>query len=73
MKPEVSLETKDAILKWNQADATLFNVVNSTFWEKVKNYGFEKMKWQIEKFNKMRDEFMQYCVQGFLDQINAFA
>ena len=67
MKPEVSLETRDAILKWNRADATLFKAVNSTFWKKVENYGYEKMKNQIEKFNKMRDELMQYCVKGIQD------
>ena len=67
MKHEFSLETKEAILKWNQADATLFNAVNSTFWEKVENYGFDKMKRQIEKFNKMKDEFLQYCVKGIRD------
>ena len=31
------------------------------FGKKIENYGNEKMKNQIEKFNKLRDEFIQYC------------
>ena len=37
---------------------------------KVQNYGFEKMKRQIEKFNKIRDGFMQYCVCGSIKILN---
>ena len=63
-KPTVSKETSDKILNFNRGDATLFNAVNATFWQKIEKYGHQKMKNQIKKLNQMTDDVMKFCVSG---------
>ena len=46
-KPVLSNELKEKIRSWNRADSELFDAVNSTFWSKIENFGFEKMEIEV--------------------------
>ena len=60
----ISEEIKSNIQKWNRADSALFDAVNAKFWQKVKDYGFDKMQVEIKELHARIDELMKFCVAG---------
>ena len=60
----ISEEIKSKIQKWNRADSALFDAVNAKFWQKVKDYGFDKMQNEIKELHARIDELMKFCVAG---------
>ena len=63
-KRVISEEIKAKIQKWNRADSALFDAVNAKFWQKVKDYGFDKMQVEIKELHARIDELMKFCVAG---------
>ena len=48
-KPVLSDDLKSKIRSWNRADSALFDAVNSTFWAKIQNFGFDNMEMEVKK------------------------
>ena len=48
-KPVLSDDLKSKIRSWNRADSALFDAVNSTFWARIQNFGFDNMEMQVQK------------------------
>lgn len=40
----------------------LFDAVNSTFWAKIENFGFDKMEMEVKNLRRLIDERMKFCV-----------
>ena len=61
-KLTVSNDTKSKLQAWNLADYTLFEAVNSTFWEKISAYGIENVENEIKTLKALVNERMDFCV-----------
>ena len=48
------------------ADKSLYDRANATFWRKVDQFGFERMKIAKEKLIAMNNELYDYCVEEII-------
>merc|ERR1712176_236637 len=53
----------ERVNEWSMADKSLYDRANATFWRKVGQFGFERMKTAKEKLIAMNNELYDYCVE----------
>uniref|UniRef100_H3A8T6 Galactose-3-O-sulfotransferase 4 n=1 Tax=Latimeria chalumnae TaxID=7897 RepID=H3A8T6_LATCH len=61
---KLSLQARKKLAAWNYLDWQLYVYFNKTFWQKVEQYGKEKMKQDVQLLQRKRDELMKVCLQG---------
>ncbi|KAJ8035277.1 Galactosylceramide sulfotransferase [Holothuria leucospilota] len=61
---KVTPEMSEKLLEWNAEDWMLYKHFNKTFWTKVKDYGFERMKKDKMILRKKVEEIKTKCLQG---------
>ena len=57
---------KQGILKWNSADAKLYDHFNQTLWKKIEAFGVERMKRAVDVLNSKNALLTADCVQSKL-------
>ena len=60
----IDKKLSEKILAWNDLDAELYRQANKTFWEKVEDFGAEKMKDGLAKLEAARARVTNLCVDG---------
>lgn len=66
MKTNLTEADKQKLRNINQADTKLYNYFFEVFKAKIKTYGFERMKHQVEKLISMNHDLYHLCV----DEVN---
>ena len=56
----------EKVNEWSMADKSLYDRANATFWRKVDQFGFERMKIAKEKLIAMNNELYDYCVDQII-------
>lgn len=64
-KTEVQEDLAQKILKWNKADAMLYDFFNKTFWKKVEAYGTDRMKNDLEVFKRKQKHAEEMCIESY--------
>ena len=59
---ELPDDLKQSIKSWNNADFSLFDHVNKTFWSRVINFGLDRMEKEKKILNDQIDIWLDYCV-----------
>ena len=59
---ELPDDLKQSIKSWNNADFSLFERVNKTFWSRVINFGLDRMEKEKKILNDQIDIWLDYCV-----------
>ena len=54
------------IRKWNDGDVKLYNYFNCTFWQKVHNFGVERMKREVQLLKERNTYYHEICIQEVL-------
>ncbi|XP_044146942.1 galactose-3-O-sulfotransferase 2-like [Bufo gargarizans] len=63
----LSEETQEKIIMWNQLDWQLYVYFNKTFWKKVDNFGRDRMQSEVQELRKRRTAQSEICLQGQVD------
>ncbi|XP_033845974.2 galactosylceramide sulfotransferase isoform X2 [Periophthalmus magnuspinnatus] len=50
--------------KWNDIDWKLYQYFNDTFWQKVRAYGIERMKEDVNELRRRNAEMKSVCIEG---------
>ncbi|KAJ8018297.1 Galactosylceramide sulfotransferase [Holothuria leucospilota] len=61
---ELSQESKDNLTAWNEGDMLLYNHFNKSLWKKIEEFGFERMKSELEIFHLLIDRLKEICLNG---------
>lgn len=55
---------KTKIRAWNKADAAIYDYFNQTFWEKVAEYGSDRMRRDVKLLEEMNLRLQERCIEG---------
>ncbi len=58
---------KDRIKQWNLGDVKLYDHFNKTFWKKVKDFGEERMKREVQELIESNEELYKMCIDRVSD------
>ncbi|XP_039626696.1 galactosylceramide sulfotransferase isoform X1 [Polypterus senegalus] len=58
------LELRSLASDWNKIDLKLYNHFNATFWNKVKQYGNERMALDVAELQRRNAEMTAVCIEG---------
>ncbi|XP_018415854.1 PREDICTED: galactose-3-O-sulfotransferase 2-like [Nanorana parkeri] len=61
------VRVQEKIKIWNQLDWQLYVYFNKTFWEKVDEFGRERMQQEVEELQRRRTLQSKICLQGQVD------
>ncbi|XP_072024100.1 LOW QUALITY PROTEIN: galactosylceramide sulfotransferase-like [Amphiura filiformis] len=64
---DITPEMKHKIKQWNIGDVELYDHFNKTFWQKVREFGEERMKMEIKELKERNDWFYQKCIGGVIE------
>nr|XP_033781224.1 galactose-3-O-sulfotransferase 4 isoform X2 [Geotrypetes seraphini] len=60
----LSPQTVEKLKEWNALDWYLYMHFNRTFWQKVEQFGWERMREEVLQLQKKQQELMKECLQG---------
>lgn len=61
---QLTPELRAKAQKWNSIDWKLYQHFNSTFWRKIKEYGFERMEEDVKELKMRNAEMKGLCIDG---------
>lgn len=53
------------ILRWNHADDLLYDHFNRTFWDKVSEYGYDRMEQDLAMFRQRQKAAEELCIESY--------
>ncbi|XP_072173252.1 LOW QUALITY PROTEIN: galactosylceramide sulfotransferase-like [Diadema setosum] len=60
--PKISETMVKQIREWNKGDSLLYDHFNRTFWEKVRAFGEERMRKEVDQLEEMNRELRDRCI-----------
>nr|XP_002737671.2 PREDICTED: galactosylceramide sulfotransferase-like [Saccoglossus kowalevskii] len=60
----MSESLRNTIMEWNKGDVALYQHFNRTFWGKVRDFGEERMRTEVEILRRRNQEFKARCLQN---------
>ena len=64
-KSNITPELAEQIKRWNYADVKLYDFFNRTFWERVEDFGVERMDAHMAEFEKRQKEAEKLCIDSY--------
>ncbi|XP_072025927.1 galactosylceramide sulfotransferase-like [Amphiura filiformis] len=64
---DITPKMKEQIKQWNLGDLKLYNHFNKTFWQKVRDFGEERMKREITELVERNEQLYKYCIAKVSD------
>ena len=62
---QVNPELGRKIIRWNHADAKLYDHFNQTFWQTVSDYGRDRMARDLDTFQQKQKEAENQCIESY--------
>ena len=54
------------VREWQTVDRKIFEHANETLWQKIKEFGYQKMEKEVEALNKLNSENSENCVDSYM-------
>jgi len=54
------------VREWQTVDSKIFEHANETLWQKIKEFGYQKMEKEVEALNKLNSENSENCVDSYM-------
>ncbi|XP_072041827.1 galactosylceramide sulfotransferase-like [Amphiura filiformis] len=64
---DITPRMKEQISRWNLGDVKLYDHFNKTFWQKVRDFGEERMNREITELIERNEQLYTYCIAQVRD------
>jgi len=65
IRKHIDDDLRNKVRDWETVDEFIFQRANETLWKKVEEFGFERMKREVEILTKLNDENSENCVKSY--------